>query len=95
MVGVVSRDPEQYPMRTAGVAYKNLKVFGYGGGADYQETVGNKPLSLISSVASLASRKKNKVQILKGFDGVLEAGELLVVLGPRKSPLSSPASGRC
>lgn len=89
MVGVVSKD-ELHPMRTSGIAYSNLRVFGYGGGADYQETVGNKPLSILSDIAGLVSRNKSKVNILKGFDGLLEAGELLVVLGPRKFHRSAP-----
>jgi ATP-binding cassette subfamily G (WHITE) protein 2 (PDR) len=49
---------------------------------DYQKTVGNIPLSLLSSVRDLISNRKRKVQILNGIDGVLEAGEMLVVLGP-------------
>jgi ATP-binding cassette subfamily G (WHITE) protein 2 (PDR) len=50
---------------------------------DYQKTVSNLPLSWISSARSLVqSDRKRKVNILNGVDGVLEAGEMLVVLGP-------------
>lgn len=49
---------------------------------DYQKTVGNLPLSLASTARDLISNRKRKVQILNGLDGVLESGEMLVVLGP-------------
>jgi ATP-binding cassette subfamily G (WHITE) protein 2 (PDR) len=35
------------------------------------------------------SNRKRKVQILKGVDGVLESGEMLVVLGPPGSGCST------
>lgn len=37
----------------------------------------------------LVSNRKRKVQILKGVDGVLESGEMLVVLGPPGSGCST------
>jgi ATP-binding cassette subfamily G (WHITE) protein 2 (PDR) len=50
---------------------------------DYQKTIANIPLSLMSSIRDLVdSNRKRKVTILNGMDGVLEAGEMLVVLGP-------------
>lgn len=50
---------------------------------DYQQTVASMPLSWASAVRDMfGSQRKRKVQILNGFDGVLEAGEMLVVLGP-------------
>lgn len=39
LIGLQSRDPERYPQRTAGVAYKNLSVHGFGSLADYQKYV--------------------------------------------------------
>lgn len=50
--------------------------------ADYQSTVATVPLSMVSGVRDLFSNRKRKVQILNGIDGVLEAGEMLMVLGP-------------
>jgi ATP-binding cassette subfamily G (WHITE) protein 2 (PDR) len=50
--------------------------------ADYLKTVGNIPLSMASSARDLIGNRKRKVQILNGIDGVLEAGEMLMVLGP-------------
>ena len=37
LVGITSRDPERYPQRTAGVAYQNLSVHGFGSLTDYQK----------------------------------------------------------
>jgi ATP-binding cassette subfamily G (WHITE) protein 2 (PDR) len=49
---------------------------------DYQKTVGNLPLAMVNQARDLISSRKRKVQILNGVDGVLETGEMLVVLGP-------------
>ena len=37
LIGLQSRDPERYPQRVAGVAYKNLNVHGFGSLTDYQK----------------------------------------------------------
>ena len=75
--------------RLAGISYRNLSVHGFGSEADYQVTVSNLPLSLVSSARDIISNRKRKVQILSGIDGVLEAGEMLVVLGPPGSGCST------
>jgi ATP-binding cassette subfamily G (WHITE) protein 2 (PDR) len=50
---------------------------------DYQKTVANIPLSWISAASALIQGgRKRRVNILNRVDGVLEAGEMLVVLGP-------------
>lgn len=69
--------------RTAGVAFENLGAYGYGTDSDYQSTVGNMPLKAFGMLKGLVSRNKGKrVQILDGVDGLLEPGDMLVVLGP-------------
>lgn len=75
-------DAENNPLRSVGVGFKNLSVFGYGSDSEYQPTVANIVLSLASQVRQLVSSNKRKVSILNNFDGLLEAGEMLVVLGP-------------
>ncbi|TNY20426.1 xenobiotic-transporting ATPase [Rhodotorula diobovata] len=76
--------------RTAGVAFENLGAYGYGTDSDYQSTVGNMPLKAWGMLKSLVSRNKGKrVQILDGVDGVLEPGDMLVVLGPPGSGCST------
>jgi hypothetical protein len=82
MLAVTSRDPSKYPRRTAGIAFKNLSVHGFASDVEYQPTVGNVVLSGIGSIRDAISGHKRKVEIIKNFDGIVEAGEMLVVLGP-------------
>lgn len=81
LIGIRSRDPERYPERTAGVAYKNLNVHGFGNPTDYQKTFGNYPLELIGLFNKLRGKGQRKIQILRDFDGLIKSGEMLVVLG--------------
>ncbi|KAF2092656.1 ABC drug exporter AbcA [Rhizodiscina lignyota] len=77
-----SRDPEKYPQRTAGIAFRNLSAYGFGISTDYQKTVGNIWLEGWGFVRRLLGGGKRKIDILRNFDGIVEAGEMLVVLGP-------------
>lgn len=82
LVGIQSRDPERYPRRTAGIAYKNLSAHGFGQPTDYQKTFGNYPLELAGMFKTLiGQQQKTKIQILRDFDGLVKSGEMLVVLG--------------
>jgi ABC-type multidrug transport system fused ATPase/permease subunit len=82
LVGIHSRDPERYPNRTAGIAYKNLSAHGFGEATDYQKTFGNYPLEVKSLFKRLIGRREQtKIQILRDFDGLVRSGEMLVVLG--------------
>lgn len=82
IVGITSRDPTNHPKRTAGVAFRNLRVHGFGSDTGFQQTVGNAPYAGFGGLRELVGGKKRKVDILKGFDAVLDAGDMLVVLGP-------------
>jgi ABC-type glutathione transport system ATPase component len=77
-----ARTPDQNPIRTAGVAFRNLSAFGFGAESDYQSTVGNVWLRLAGGVRRLMGHKARRIDILRSFDGLVEAGEMLVVLGP-------------
>ncbi|KAH7185932.1 ABC-2 type transporter-domain-containing protein [Fusarium flagelliforme] len=68
--------------RSAGVCYQNLNVYGYGGASDYQADVGNVWLALDDVVGRVTGRSRQRIDILRNFDGVVHAGEMLVVLGP-------------
>lgn len=83
MVSLHSRDPERYPMRTAGVSFRDLSVHGYGSPTDYQKTVGNLWLDYFGKLMRLvgAGKQLRKIQILRDFEGLVKAGEMLVVLG--------------
>ncbi|KAE8325069.1 ABC-2 type transporter-domain-containing protein [Aspergillus sergii] len=81
LLAIRSRDPEQYPDRTAGVAFKNLNVHGFGSPTDYQKDVLNSLLEIGTIVRKLMGIKMQKIQILREFDGLVKSGEMLVVLG--------------
>ncbi|ETN39195.1 uncharacterized protein HMPREF1541_05418 [Cyphellophora europaea CBS 101466] len=77
------------PRRVAGVAFRNLHVFGHGSPTDYQQSVGNVFLKLPSLVARLAGAKRRRLDILRGVEGLVKPGEMLCVLGPPGSGCST------
>lgn len=82
LLSISSRDPERFPNRVAGVAYKNLSAHGFGEPTDYQKTFGNYPFKILSWTKRLIRKgKKTRVQILRDFEGLIKSGEMLVVLG--------------
>ncbi|KAH8748816.1 Pyoverdine/dityrosine biosynthesis protein-domain-containing protein [Hyaloscypha sp. PMI_1271] len=82
VMSITSRDPGRYPKGVAGVAYRNLSAHGVGEATDYQKTFGNYPLKLFKFAKRLFSKEKQtRIQILRGFDGLVKSGEMLVVLG--------------
>ena len=84
-----SRDPDKYPMRTAGVAFKNLNVFGFGAATDYQKSVGNIFFEAVGLTRKLLGVGQRRIDILQDFEGLVESGEMLVVLGPPGSGCST------
>ncbi|KAJ7145372.1 ABC-2 type transporter-domain-containing protein [Mycena crocata] len=83
VMGISSRDPENFPTRTAGVSFRNLNVHGEGSPTDYQKTIGNVWLGLSSVIKGALGMGtgKRKIQILRDFDGLVKSGEMLIVLG--------------
>jgi hypothetical protein len=79
-VNLKNHDPERFPTRKAGISFKNLGVYGHGTGYDYQKNVINIIQSSISYIMAL-NKKKEKIQILRDFNGVVKPGETCVVLG--------------
>ncbi|KAF4949226.1 hypothetical protein FSARC_13532 [Fusarium sarcochroum] len=78
------------PTRSLGVAWKNLNVFGWGSGAEHQKTFVDYPLDAVKFLVGLVGGgKKRRVDILRNFEGVIEQGELLLVLGPPGSGCST------
>lgn len=75
----ISQLPHASPFRKGGVAFTNLSVYGEAADATYQTTVGN---LLPSMLSGFLSKNKGKVDILQNFDGVIQPGEMLMVLGP-------------
>lgn len=90
MVKLSQRESDKNPQRTAGVAFKNLNVHGFGASSDYQKTVSNSVLEgygLVRKVLGL--EKPRRIDILRDFEGVVHPGEMLVVLGPPGSGCST------
>ncbi|KAJ5630294.1 ABC multidrug transporter A-2 [Penicillium longicatenatum] len=78
----MTRDPDRFPRRTAGVSFQNLNVFGYGTAADYQLNFANVWLKMIDGTKRMFGLgKKVRIDILRDFEGILEHGEMLVALG--------------
>lgn len=83
------RDPDKHPERTAGIVFKDLNVHGYGAATDYQKSVGNVWMEAVGVVRSLLGVGQRRIDILRDFDGLVESGEMLVVLGPPGSGCST------
>lgn len=82
MLNIISHDPEKFPQRTAGFAFKNLNVYGFGAATDYQKTVGNVFLEVIGIARKLLRIGQRRIDILRDFEGVVNPGDMLTVLGP-------------
>ncbi|KAJ5131211.1 CDR ABC transporter [Penicillium bovifimosum] len=80
-LAITSRDPERYPTRQAGLSFTNLSVHGFGSPTDYQKDVANSVLEVGALFRALTGTGKQKIQILREFDGLVKSGEMLVVLG--------------
>jgi ATP-binding cassette subfamily G (WHITE) protein 2 (PDR) len=72
-------DENQVIQRRAGIVWKNLKVCGSGSAINLQKNVGSLLLAPLRLGEFLG--KGPEKTILNEFDGVLKAGEMLVVLG--------------
>lgn len=81
LIAAQSQDPERFLQRSAGVAFKNLSVHGFGSPTDYQKDLLNSLLSIGGLVRNLVGSGKQKIQILDNFNGLVKSGEMLVVLG--------------
>lgn len=78
------------PGRSAGIAFRNLSCHGFGAATDYQKDVGNvwlETVGLVKKVFGLG--KPRRIDILRNFEGLVERGEMLVVLGPPGSGCST------
>ncbi|KAF2137150.1 uncharacterized protein K452DRAFT_236344 [Aplosporella prunicola CBS 121167] len=76
LVNLRAEEADLLPERTAGVGFGKLEVCASGGGSG--GCVGR--LLLLRGAVGAARRREKTV--LQGFDGVVESGELLLVLGP-------------
>ncbi|KAF6803584.1 ABC multidrug transporter [Colletotrichum musicola] len=72
---------EGIQLKNAGVAYKDLNVAGTGDALQLQQTVGSFLQAPLRIGEHLSFGKKEPKRILNNFDGLLNSGELLIVLG--------------
>lgn len=82
MLQLAQESSEHYKARTAGVCFKDLSAYGHGSGSDFQKDVGNIFWQAIGWGKRLLGKKGHRIDILRNFEGVVNAGEMLVVLGP-------------
>jgi len=92
-----SRDPDRYRPRSAGVSFRNLSVHGFGSPISYQKDFFNVFLQMADLLSGLINRKDQKIEILRGHNGLVRSGEMLLVLGrPGRyavhTPFKKPAS---
>lgn len=80
---------EGTPPKTAGVAFRNLNVYGFGSATDFQKTVGNAILGGATIIKKLRGQKQQRVDILHNLEGVVHSGEMCAVLGPPGSGCST------
>nr|UJH94460.1 Cdr4 [Starmerella bombicola] len=86
MYKIFRSDPDRYPQPSLGVSFKNLTAYGQAADVNYQLSVGNLPVALFEKGMSWLRESRggsaaDRVEILKSMDGVLNPGELLMVLG--------------
>ncbi|GAB7349560.1 hypothetical protein MBLNU459_g0255t1 [Dothideomycetes sp. NU459] len=89
MLQLYTEDNKAHPPRTVGVAFSNLNVHGFGSDTDYQKSVGNIWLEALGLARKAMGQRQRKIEILQSLDGLVEAGEMLVVLGPPGSGCST------
>ena len=74
--------PMLYPQKRLGVSFHDLGVSSVKPSRDYQHTFGNYALALGHLFSRVAgNRRRTTTYILRDFDGLVESGEMLVVLG--------------
>ncbi|KAH9210215.1 putative ABC transporter [Leptodontidium sp. 2 PMI_412] len=81
LAGYISKDPSNLLHRSAGVSFTDLKVSGFGSPTDYQKSVGNVLLGITTLFRRMAGNSKQEINILREFYGLIESGEMLLVLG--------------
>jgi ABC-type multidrug transport system ATPase subunit len=76
--------------RTSGLSFRDLSAYGFGTATDYQRTVGSIATEMVTGIKSLFGMGGHRrVDILRNFDGLVKAGEMLIVLGPPGSGCST------
>jgi ABC-type multidrug transport system fused ATPase/permease subunit len=89
-VNLLESDQDAVPSRMTGVAFRHLNVFGHSTRNHFQQTTGNIFLSIFQKLTyRLSSASTRRSQILDDFEGIVDPGEMLLVLGPPGSGCST------
>lgn len=72
---------EGIPRKKSSIYFRNLRITGTGAALQLQQTVGGLMTGLLRPRETFNLGSKAPKQILRQFDGVLDSGELLIVLG--------------
>jgi ATP-binding cassette, subfamily G (WHITE), member 2, PDR len=89
MLNLRTSDDKAAPIRTAGVAFRDLNVYGFGSATDFQKSVGNVWMEGLGIARRLMGVGQRRIDILQNLEGLVESGEMLVVLGPPGSGCST------
>lgn len=83
MANIAFADPDYYKPYSLNCCWKNLSASGASTDVAYQSTVANSPTKALAMLyrAIRPAKESDSFQILKPMDGIINAGELLVVLG--------------
>ncbi|KAF7532185.1 hypothetical protein G7054_g8168 [Neopestalotiopsis clavispora] len=83
------QDPSKYPRQPIGVSWRDLSVHGFGSSTDSLKDVLNVLWYAPAAIRDFIAHKKQKIQILREFDGLVKPGEMLLVLGRPGSGVST------
>ncbi|KAJ6440945.1 ABC transporter CDR4 [Purpureocillium lavendulum] len=75
--------------KTTGAAFKNLGAYGFGTETDFQKSVGNIFLEAGTILKKFIRGNTRRIDILRDLEGVVNAGEMVAVLGPPGSGCST------
>ncbi|OCK76589.1 ATP-binding cassette transporter [Lepidopterella palustris CBS 459.81] len=78
---LTSMDEDQIPRQQSGFCFKNLNVYGSGPSVNIQKDVLSVFMAPFRPHEWINFGNQNRRRILHGFNGVVKAGEMLVVLG--------------
>jgi ABC-type multidrug transport system ATPase subunit len=84
-----------YKSRHTGVVFKDLSVYGSGEAIQLQQTVGDMMLAPMRATQLLHRKRGAPKTILNRFNGLVNSGELLVVLGRPGSGCSTLLKSIC
>ncbi|GAM90627.1 hypothetical protein ANO11243_086720 [Dothideomycetidae sp. 11243] len=82
MLKMAEEQSSNHLPRQAGFSFRNLSAHGFGSSTDYQHSVGTTPLQMYGAVRKLLGGQEHRIDILRNLEGLVHAGEMLVVLGP-------------